>query len=757
MKRLLLRLPLWASLWASLWRFLWAFLWASLCPALLAQEKQASDQLSKSTSGKYQIELAPDPNHYFQLLRSRDLINWTLVDIGKSSEAPLTLQDSILPRNHGFYRIDRIPLSEARDSDGDGRSDLTELSAQHALNAADPIPSQDGDIFLPSQARFDQLSKRDNFPGAQNVKEVKFLITNIRTKPELYFLNINRHQHHFDFATQILDFPPSFHFFSSQTYISNTNRLNLAGSLVSHENYTAPDGSKGIYTLEFWPTDPVAFEFIELAYNLVSQNAPFINRLAYHAPSETQRQVQRSQQAKFQASAIHTIETDDLFSNTTFQAMNQQEAFGRLIIANSSQTLSARDIVIFKNLPNDLTFVSGIITEIPQTPLSHVNLKAQQNNTPNAYIADAANHPEIAPLIGQNVFYRVSPEGFEIRPATPSEVQNHFESIRPAAPSFPQRDLGERLIRPLWLFGFRESAAYGAKAANLAELGAVIGDLAPKGWGIPLSFYDEFMKHNGFYTEAERMLAHPDFQNNPATRASMLKEFRRRIKKESNMPPWMYEALTTLQNDFPAGLTPRLRSSANAEDSSNFNGAGLYDSFTHHPDEGHLSKSVKQVYASLWNYRAYEEREFYRIDHLTSAMGILVHPNQKKEQANGVAVARNIFDPNWEGYYFNIQAGENLVTNPEANSVPEELLAANFFGNPEIELQYIRFSNQIPEGETILTREQILELVTQLKKINTHFRPLYGQLFNPNFAMEIEFKITESGQLSIKQARPYVN
>ena len=81
-------------------------------------------------------------------------------------------------------------------------------------------------------------------------------------------------------------------------------------------------------------------------------------------------------------------------------------------------------------------------------------------------------------------------------------------------------------------------------------------------------------------------------------------------------------------------------------------------------DEGHIIKSVRQVYSSLWNYRAYEEREFYRIDHLTAAMGITVHPNFKNEQANGVAVARNIFDPTWEGYYVNSQIGEDLVTNP---------------------------------------------------------------------------------------------
>ena len=186
-----------------------------------------------------------------------------------------------------------------------------------------------------------------------------------------------------------------------------------------------------------------------------------------------------------------------------------------------------------------------------------------------------------------------------------------------------------------------------------------------------------------------------------------------------------------------------------------FNGAGLYDSYTQKEDEGHISKSVRQVWASLWNYRAWEEREFYRIDHLTSAMGILVHPNFKNEQANGVAVARNIFDPSWEGYYLNVQIGEDLVTNPEFDSVPEEMLVASL-ATAEYEIQYIRSSNQLPLGERVLTREQVLDLVEKMRQLNNRFKSLYSSS-DPDFAMEIEFKITEAGDLIIKQARPWVD
>ena len=61
----------------------------------------------------------------------------------------------------------------------------------------------------------------------------------------------------------------------------------------------------------------------------------------------------------------------------------------------------------------------------------------------------------------------------------------------------------------------------------------------------------------------------------------------------------------------------RFRSSTNAEDLNGFNGAGLYSSYS-----GKLNhvkktpqKAIKKVWASLWNFNAFEERDYFKINH----------------------------------------------------------------------------------------------------------------------------------------------
>ena len=261
------------------------------------------------------------------------------------------------------------------------------------------------------------------------------------------------------------------------------------------------------------------------------------------------------------------------------------------------------------------------------------------------------------------------------------------------------------------------------------------------------------MKYNDFYTRIDTMLADPDFQSKFDTQDDMLDDLRDDIK-DAETPPWIIAAIVEMNEGFSEGINRRYRSSTNNEDLPGFNGAGLYDSKSQKPseDEDDLAKSLKEVYASLWNFRAFIERDFHRIDHKAAAMGVLVHPSYQDELANGVAVS---FDPIYgsdEYYYVNTQLGEDLVTNPDAQSVPEEIELhrnGNFY-------YVLATSNQVPPGQLLMSNAQLNQLGDRLTVIHERFKVLYNPAPDEPFAMEIEFKITSENILAIKQARPWV-
>ena len=388
---------------------------------------------------------------------------------------------------------------------------------------------------------------------------------------------------------------------------------------------------------------------------------------------------------------------------------------------------------------------------------SHVNLRAGQQNIPNAYIKEPLAIDSIANLLGKNVYYRVEQNRYIIREASQTEVNDWFEDLRPTEPLLPPLNLDYQSILPLSEISFDMSDAYGAKCANIATL-LTFGfpeNTTPDGFGIPFYFYQEFMQYNGFFEEIATLSADQNFIDDRDVRDEVLKDFRKTIR-DADMPDWMLDELDDMHKSFPAGTSVRCRSSTNNEDLPGFNGAGLYDSKTQHPDEGHISKSIKQVFASLWNLRAYDEREFLRVDHTLASMGILCHPNYEDEMANGVGVSIDPLYNSENTFYLNSQLGEDLITNPQANSIAEEMLL-DYEGPSENDYILVQRSNLVDEDSIILNERYRAEMREFFSVIHDEFEILYEAVDNPTFAMDIEYKITYEGQLIIKQARPWTS
>ena len=669
-----------------------------------------------------------------------DTTLWMPVSVTLGKEGTTTLAENVAALPKERYRVEKYLIACPADVDGDGIDDITELADPVGMNPVNPaaaIDFGDGAVAVPDWGTFDTLSS-SGF-------SLKFVMLGTDTdRPRVYFQNTKTHSIHLDFLDAVGIEP-------------GTDGL-LRGEVAYDPELVAPDGSQGVYYYRLKTYYAGFFSLAALSHTLIAASMPVLeDNLAYYIPKFALPYYQ-SDLPLYRESRINLLFDEDIFPETRFLALNTGEGYGLLRVMEPDERPNPRDVVIYEALPNELPRVAGIISTVPQTPLSHVNLRAVQDGIPNAFIRSALDEPAIETLLGSYVHYTVTEDSYSIRAATRAEVDAHYASSRPAAKQTPQRDLSVTEITALSEVGFDDWDAFGVKAANVAVLGTLDfpAGTVPDGFAVPFYFYDEFMKANDLYDDIATMLADTDFQMDFDTQEKELKKLRKKIKK-GETPDWIITALEEMHGEFPEGTSLRYRSSTNNEDLPGFNGAGLYDSKTQHPDETEedgIAKSLKQVYASLWNFRAFTEREFYRVDHLAAAMGVLVHPNYSDELVNGVAVS---FDPitSRDGYYYaNSQIGEDLVTNPEAHSVPEEILLYRVD-------RYLRYdvlgtSNQAEPGKLLMSRDQLGQLRTRLTVIHEKFAKLYGIGPGDQFAMEIEFKITSDNILAIKQARPWV-
>ncbi len=674
---------------------------------------------------------------YFVLYVSHD-VNDTDVEfpvlVKKGAAGTTTLAENVeaLPKER--YRVEQYLIADPADVDGDCTDDITELAdpvSMNPLNPASAIELSDGAVAVPDHENYETLSYYDVY--------IKFIFIGLDTdRPSIYFVNTKTYDSHNDFLDAV--------------GLQRSQDM-VTGSLDYHTDLVAPDGSRGLYSYQLSaPSYP--FSLVARSYTMLAANMPLLSdNLAFNARNRILSSL-RSDLPLYSESRVNLVFDIDIYADTGFLALNPGEGYGLLRVMEPDERPHHRNIVLYEALPNDLPRVAGIISTVPQTPLSHVNLRAVQNGVPNAYIRDALDDADIDDLIGSYVHYTATEDGYSIRAATKADVDAHYASSRPAEEQTPQRDLSVTEIVPLSDIGFDDWDAFGVKAANVAVL-RILGfpeGTVPDGFAIPFYFYDEFMKHNNFHTRIETMLADPDFQTDFNTQESELKELRKDIE-DAETPAWILTALTEMNEDFEDGVHRRYRSSTNNEDLPGFNGAGLYDSKSQKPseDEEDLAKSLKEVYASLWNFRAFTERDFHRIDHTAAAMGVLVHPSYQDELVNGVAVSFNPTFGRSDNYYVNSQVGEDLVTNPDAHSIPEELLL-----DPQATYTVLATSNQVSAGQLLMSDAQIAQLRRHLEVIHEEFAKLYNPAADEPFAMEIEFKITSDNVLAIKQARPWV-
>lgn len=705
---------------------------------------------SINNAGQVELEIDGSADKYYLLttLHEPNSTYESITSITIGMDGIMTISEPLEAYPIQNYQITEHYIATPDDTDGDGIDDITEFNnmpTDTPLNFAEPVSFVDGTTSIPDHATFESLAVVEDVPWApflNGQQFVKFGILDKNTdEPKVYFINSNTHFIHANF-------------FNSIGAIINGD--DGSGEIVYNPNDILPNGTIGSYSFNYSFGNAESFESTQRTFELLAANMPFLqNNFKHFIGNGGEASHQNNFQDGFVGSRIDVELESQVFADIDFIPFNQAEGYGFFRQMTLDENPGSRDIVLYDALPNSLPRVGGIITSVIQTPLSHVNLRAIQDNLPNAYIADPLLIDSIANLLDNYIYYKVEQDKYTIREATQDEVNAWYENIRPTEEQIPDRDLTQTEILPLDSIGFDMANAFGAKCSNVATMrnfGFPEGTI-PDGFGIPFYFYDEFMKYNNFYNQAEAMMSDNNFINDLDTRIDMLKDFRKDIK-DADMPQWMLDELQDMHDAFPVGTAVRCRSSTNNEDLPGFSGAGLYTSKTQHLDEGHISKSIKQVYASMWNFRAYDERDFYRVDQFIAAMGILCHPNFEEEKSNGVGVSIDPVFNTENTFYLNTQVGESLITNPDANSIPEEILLNT---DPDEGYLVLRYSNLTLPDELVMEEIYLDSMRTFLQVIHDEFAILYNVVGAEGFGMDIEYKVTAQDKLIIKQARPWVS
>ncbi len=636
----------------------------------------------------------------------------------------------------------------------------------------DPESDPDFATQLGCKADYDLVASvpsDSSIPGATSVKTVVDRLDS----DNLYFQNSKRYCIHWEFASTHLSggglpIVPEMSQFNTTEYYSPDRRF-ILGALSYYEG-----ANQWVY--EISPYDTADADMITTAFRKIRENVWIGDKLSFHPTSASVETVAAGLPAD-----IPVLSTDDLYAGIDYQPLNPGTSTGLLSFHTADEVDGGytpyREIVVLDEVPNDISIVAGIITSTFQTPLAHINVLSVNRGTPNMALRGAQDLEELKALDGKWVELTVGSFDWEVHEITSTEADAWWEANKPDPIVVQPMDLAVTDLRNTDSILDLESTelgdaissaipAFGAKATNYGALteAAELGNPIPiqPGFAIPMYYYNQFMEDNGLWARMDELMADPQWSD-PTFRETALEAFKDELRAKPVRQEVVDAVIARAAELFP-GESIRFRSSTNSEDLGKFTGAGLYNSETGDPsipgdDKDSVAWAMKKVWSQVWNPRAYEERNYYSMNHLDVGMALLVHANFPDEEANGVAITNNPFDSSGlePAFYVNAQEGTTDVVSPEPGLLPDAYL--HYFHDPGEPIVYIQHSTIVPAGETVLTRTESHDLGVALDAIHTFFQPAYGET-NDWYAMDVEWKFDDkytpgTPTVWIKQARPF--
>jgi hypothetical protein len=238
-------------------------------------------------------------------------------------------------------------------------------------------------------------------------------------------------------------------------------------------------------------------------------------------------------------------------------------------------------------------------------------------------------------------------------------------------------------------------------------------------------------------------------------------------------------ALLDPQYGFDLNANMRFRSSTNVEDSEQFTGAGLYDSYSgcladefdaddtgpsicdsNEPEERGVFRAIRRVFASFYNGNAFLERLRQSVNEADVGMALLTHHSfpDEIELANGVATVHKTGSGLNMYIALVTQLGAVSVTNPDIASIPEEVSGRVFSSGFTTPPKLLLSSNLVPLGATVMDWDQdYRDLIDLLKLVCIEYGSVTGKT---EYMLDLEYKkvapggaAMPAGGLVIKQVR----
>ncbi|HVR74538.1 MAG TPA: FG-GAP-like repeat-containing protein, partial [Planctomycetota bacterium] len=704
---------------------------------------------------------------------------------------------------------------KAADMDGDGDLDLVSgnhdaLSVTIVLNQTPPSPAYLERVC--TEAEFHSVSARSRRGGEAN-RVAKYLAPAMNDPSLLpaLFQNVKRYPLHEQFLAEV--FADRFPALTPEEYLAlaarRETRLYFAGELSLLRTRPAQNGGGdgvnaketiygfNVFTDEARRAELLTVEETRRLHETLS--ASFHLRPLAYAPGSPAA-VEAAEKWERPGFPIHFARD----SGAAYQPYTRGTNYGRVRVldppafeeANENGRFGWQDILILGLAPSDIEgVVASVITAEPQGELSHLTIRTARRGTPNAFVRGALE--AFAALDGKLVRLEVKEAEYAVRDAEPEEAEAWWAANRPRLSAFPALDpehaeldtLVEMDLSPAPL---GPQARFGGKASNFARLQRILNGgferYREAGFAIPMRHYLEFMRSNLIASSLDparevtyegyllELFASPRFQSDSGFRFEALAELRNHAVAEGVVDSELLGRLASrIQEVFgdAAGMV-RFRSSSNVEDSLEFNGAGLYESASacaaddldqdqrgpsrcdpRKAKERNIEEALKEVWASLWNFRAHEERAYYQISQASAAMGVLVTRAFLDERANGVAFTGNPSNPRDHRYIVTVQVGEESVVSPEPG-VSAEVDALLVEGGVVRRIDRVRRSSLVEDDVPILSDAELGELGALLGYIDSRFPIDLGPHRRDQVFLDFEFKVNPDGALALKQVRPFL-